>query len=247
MFCQRQGSTQIRVTDRTPLRLRGPIARQLAGVRKEVAFLFAACGQRRSLPLMWLSPNHQDSDFRSPLSLDDKITIFIDRTDGWQLSIAKQCGEIPHSAFAVLHILLSYFESIAKYEEGFGQDGRSEYHFKKGVQSVFPSIAGWPQAIRDAALKDLYSGGRCGMYHGGMTAPHIYISILPQNADMIYDPNSRTIGIYPAKLAESLITHLHVYERRLRDTANTTLRRNFETRFDFDSSHSQGVAWQPTP
>ena len=36
---------------------------------------------------MWITPNYQISDFTIPLSLDDKIEIFFDRTMGWQLSI----------------------------------------------------------------------------------------------------------------------------------------------------------------
>jgi len=72
-----------------------------------------------------LSPAYKDTDFLKILSLDDKIAIFEDRIKGWQLNIAKKCAEIPHSGFAVLHIVISCIEAIAKYQAGFDQNRKS--------------------------------------------------------------------------------------------------------------------------
>jgi hypothetical protein len=62
----------------------------------------------------WITPYHTDADFNWPLSPDDKVTIFYERTMGWQLGIADLCKDIPLSGYAILHIVLSYFEMIAK-------------------------------------------------------------------------------------------------------------------------------------
>ena len=80
---------------------------------------------------MWISPTYQDSDFPVPHSIDTKITLFEDRALGWKLNIAEQIingkkkadgseerPPIQHSGFAVLDIVFSYFEMIAKYENG---------------------------------------------------------------------------------------------------------------------------------
>ena len=192
---------------------------------------------------MWLSPNYQDTDFAQPLTLDDKITIFLDRTDGWQLGIAEQSRDIPHSGFAVLHIILSYFETIAKYSDGFVHHGQSEHYFKQGVQFVFPPIAQIPAYVRDAILLDLYRGARCGLYHASMTAAHIELGTIEQG-DITYDPNTRRLIIDPHNLTKTLRAHLVGYGLHLRDLANVDLRTKFEARFDFDCAQAQGAQWQ---
>ena len=102
---------------------------------------------------MWISPSFQVTDFRQPLSISDKIAIFEDRTIGWKLDIADQVingrkrsdgseerSPILHSGFATLEIVFSYFEMIAKYEDGFAQKGGSRKFFELGVYSVFPEL-----------------------------------------------------------------------------------------------------------
>ena len=191
---------------------------------------------------MWLSPKYQDADFGAQLTLDDKISIFLDRTDGWQLSIAAQCEPIGHSAFAVLHIVLSYFETVAKYQDGFTRHGQSAHYFKRGVEEVFPTIAQIPAYVRDAILSDLYSGARCGLYHAGMTAAHISVGLL-DGGDILYDPNNRTITIDPYQLTKTLRAHLVAFGARLRDPANAELRTKFQQRFDYDRAHPNGIEW----
>lgn len=191
---------------------------------------------------MWVSPKYKSADFEHPLQLDDKITIFLDRTDGWQLSIAEQCAAVPHSAFAVLQIILSYFETIAKYHDGFARDGKSTQHFTRGVELVFPHFIQVPKHVRSAILADLYSGARCGLYHASMTAAHISVGLL-DGADFRYNPNTRTIVLDPFQLTKTLRVHVNRYGGMLRDTLNHDLRGKFERRFDFDSSRPAGTSW----
>jgi hypothetical protein len=192
---------------------------------------------------MWLSPNHQDTEFRLPMSLDDKITIFLDRTDGWQLGIAEQCARtIKHSSFAVLHIVFSYFEAIAKYHDGFTKDGQSLKYFKRGFEIAFPSTTQIPSIGREAILHDLYSGVRCGLYHASLTAAHVSVCTLP-DAEFYYNRRDRRIFIDPGRLAQSLRTHLVSYGAQLRRPSNAGLRTNFEKRYDYELSQPQGMKW----
>jgi hypothetical protein len=195
---------------------------------------------------VWISPNYLTTSFKQPLSIDDKITIFADRTLGWQLDIADMVinGEkspdgslstppIQHSGFAVLHIVLSYFEMIAKTEEGYSQPGKSEEHFKRGVLSVFPSLKSPPVPITDELLSILYSGGRCGLYHGGLTDSRIVL-IGDIEAPMGFDIANNKLLINPHRLIPTMKKYFRQFEVHLRDPSNTQLRANFERRFDYE-------------
>ena len=106
---------------------------------------------------MLISWKHDDATFHGALTFDQKIEVFYERIWGWQLHVAEIClnggrshdgrdtaEAIPHSAFAAMQIMLSYFEMIAKYEDGFvpktPKQGESPKYFKRGVQSVFPAL-----------------------------------------------------------------------------------------------------------
>lgn len=196
---------------------------------------------------MWITPKAQDTDFTWPLTLEDKITIFLDRTSGWQLDIADHCingrrnarGElvaepIAQSGFAVLHIVLSYFEMVAKYQDGFMTNGKSEYYFKQGVYSVFPHLKNENSSMVDSLLNILYFGARCGLYHGGMTDHRIVVTG-EISYPMILDMPAPRLKINPALLVPALKTHLAEYGCQLRNPENAALRRNFKKRFDFDA------------
>ena len=107
--------------------------------------------------MVWISPNFKDDDFPSGMSIEQKIKVFADRVNGWQLNIAQQCADnITHSGFAVLHIVVSYFEMIAKFKDGFTKDGKSEEYFRKGFDNVFPSLSPPSPEIKERLLKKLY-------------------------------------------------------------------------------------------
>lgn len=189
---------------------------------------------------MWKSPNLNDSDFILPVSIDDKIDVFADRTIGWQLGIANLIANgspaikaIPHSGFAVLSIVINHFEFIAKYKEGFDKKGKPEKFFKKGVKEVFPKLLEYPEDIVDDLLKLLYSGARCGLYHDGITGSKIILTG-EIKAAVKYDNGKRLI-INPHKLVTRLIEHFHTYIEELKIPNNQDLRINFERRFDFEN------------
>lgn len=196
---------------------------------------------------MWVSFHYQDTDFTWPLSLDDKIDIFVDRVYGWQLDIADQCinsitrpdgnitNPIPGAGFAALHIVLSYFEMVGKFRDGYVKKGKSEYYFREGMFAVFPMLRTFPPTFVDKLLEILYSGGRCGLYHGGMTDPHVIITGEISNPLSLDEQNDILI-INPHKLIPAMKDHLAAYAAELRDPNNGQLRRNFELRFDFESA-----------
>ena len=209
---------------------------------------------------MWISPNFQDTDFQYPLSIDDKITLFEDRTIGWKLDIADQVMNgkkfpdgseerppIQHGGYAALDIVTSYFEMIAKYENGFAKNGESEKHFKLGVYSVFPEfrkfqtpanvpgVQGKVVSLIDFVLDLMYGGIRCGLYHGGFTKGRIVLTGEIQ-FPMAFDPQAQILIVNPHLLVPKLKSHLNEYVRQLRDNNNGDLRTKFEARYDFDNS-----------
>lgn len=209
---------------------------------------------------MWISPNHKNTDFQPPLSLDDKISIFEDRVIGWKLDIAdqvingkklqngtKEHPGIPHSGYATLDILFSYFEMIGKYEAGFTQNIESEKYFKAGVISVFPSInevksstkvpgvTGKVVPVVDFLLENMYKGIRCGLYHIGATNTRVVLTGGTQNPFSI-DLQNLILVVNPHLLVGVLKGHFVSYIARLRDPNNHDLRSNFEARFDFDNN-----------
>ena len=208
---------------------------------------------------MFISPKYNAENFSQPPSVDDKITIFADRTMGWKLDIADQLingrkrndgaeerSPIPHSGYATIDIVFSYFEMIAKYEDGFAQIGQSEKYFKSGVYSVFPNlkqhqvpvkipgVQGKVISVIDYVLDLLYKGVRCGLYHSGITNGRIVITG-DISEPMALDLQNMVLIINPHRLIPTLIVHFTSYISRLRDPNNQELRKNFGARFDFDS------------
>jgi hypothetical protein len=211
---------------------------------------------------MWISPSHQDTDFHSPLDIEDKITLFEDRILGWKLNIADQVinGQkdssgnmlrepIQHAGFATLDILFSYFEIIGKYETGYVDKYESKSHFRQGVYSVFPQlkmptppsvlgVQGIVHTIADEVLDLLYEGVRCGLYHTGITNNRILLTGSVPNP-LAFDLQHEMLIINPHLLVPALNTHFASYVAKLRNDENSVLRANFEKRFDYDNSIQQ--------
>ncbi len=182
-----------------------------------------------------ISPKHTADDFKHGMTLEDKIEVFAESVKGWQLGVAKEMADkgISNRAFAQLHIITSYFEMIAKYQEGFIGEGKSKEHFKKGVQTAFPVIDTWPQSVSKNLLDLLYKNVRNGLYHVGMTRPSVILSRDPP-FPIQYDDVNKTVIINPDNLVEALQSHFDEYVTNLRDPSNKKLRANFEKRFDSD-------------
>jgi hypothetical protein len=183
--------------------------------------------------MAYISPNFQQIDFPSGLSLDQKIEVFADRVKGWQIEIAEKCRHTSqHSGYGVLHIIISYFEMIAKYENGLTENDRSKEFFKKGLRLVFPGLVNHPSGVSDQVLDSLYEGVRCGLYHGGGTVGNIAIT-WDQKSAMGFSPDGKSILLNPEMIIEVVKAHFDSYVTRLRDAKNPELRERFNRRFDF--------------
>ena len=62
-----------------------------------------------------ISPNFDDSVEQT---LENKINIFEDQIQGWLFNPAKDLINNQHAGFAILSIVLTYFEPIAQFLEG---------------------------------------------------------------------------------------------------------------------------------
>ncbi|MBY9001102.1 MAG: hypothetical protein KGD64_09320 [Candidatus Heimdallarchaeota archaeon] len=105
----------------------------------------------------YLSKNYKKSDFPQmykDLTIDDKINIFVDRVKWWQLDVAdkiingyidevgREIPKIPDSNFATLSVVLSYFEMIGKYCEGYTDKSKARHYFTKGFL-IISKMMGW--------------------------------------------------------------------------------------------------------
>ncbi len=185
------------------------------------------------LPVFAISPKYNTLDFPNGMTLENKIEVFADRINGWQIGIAKKIiqHEIQHSGFALLHIVFSYFEMIRKYLSGYVGDGGSRSNFKIGVKATFPEIG-----LEEVKfLNALFESVRCGLYHLGMTKINVMLRCdIPGSIG--FNSERNILVICPDYLVEDLDIRFHKYVADLRNPKNIELRKNFESRFDKDNS-----------
>jgi hypothetical protein len=171
-----------------------------------------------------LSPNYKAKDFEKGFSIGDKINIFSDRVNGWQIGIAKQImhSQIPNSDFAILKILVSYFEMIAEY-------------FKIGLILTFPELSNEPEnSQRDNLLDNFYDFVRNCLYHNGFTNQYVLITNdIPKSFG--YEKNHHLFVVCPTILTEDMSIKFNEYINTLKDPNNNSLRMKFEKRYDFEN------------
>lgn len=195
---------------------------------------------------LWVTPKRRLSELPKNITLDVKIDIFKERIEGWKLDIADQlingikdekgnriAEGNPHSGYAVLDIILSYFEMIAKYQAGYIDWKKSRFYFKKGMRMVFRARDDPDQDLPEALLDMLYESARCGMYHRGLTDTRIYLA---GGRPPITFHSDGKATINPHELVLVVKRHFNSYIQQLKDTKNLKLRQNFEKRFDKDNS-----------
>lgn len=189
----------------------------------------------------WISKNYRSIDFPDEMSFDDKVNLFEDRIVGWQLDIGKKTiDSVPHSAFGALSIVLSYFENIAKFANGYAGDDMAGHYFKEGVKFVYPDLKSLPKKQLDAILAKFYKAARCGLYHQGKTGKRFSITanISPAIKDIILPSGELYLQVNPHLIVDDLLVHFNSYIQSLRDPQNITLRANFEMRFEFENRQS---------
>ncbi len=136
---------------------------------------------------MWITWKHEDTDFATALTFEQKVEVFYEQTLGWQLHIADivanggttfgefkrgehgyEVRNIRHAGFAVLHICLSYIELIGSLT---GATQSSTKTFETGLRAI-PGLIDSSQ-ITKTVVHRLYHGARCGLYHEGRTRPGV--------------------------------------------------------------------------
>lgn len=185
-------------------------------------------------PVFAISPRFQSGKL-SPGTLDDKIDVFEDQMQGWLFDQANLLKSSQHAGFAILAIVLSYFEPIGQFLEG--RVGGSQDQFSRGLAAVFPTID--PIAHR-VVYRELYNQLRCGMFHRGITKSKVTITLGGPNAiEVGYTMPAGTVDsirVVPIRLLEESEQHLKRYTSMLREAASVQLRINFEAWFDIRSA-----------
>ena len=196
---------------------------------------------------MWITWKHQHTELTDDAPIEKKIEIFRERVLGWQLHVAdlvinggrdhdnvRDIASIPHSGFATLQILLSYFEMIACYEAGIAgkTKGQSRDLFIQGVQFAFPQVKSFPYAATRNFLSHLYSSVRCGLYHTSI--PGSGVGLAPTGIPIQFTDDPPQLVIDPHEFARALRTQFLDYVARLNDPSQVILRTAFEKRFDYE-------------
>lgn len=196
-----------------------------------------------------MTPFRTRNDFSKELTIDEKLQIFRERVIGWQLDVADRLingvkdenGKIlvkgdKDAGFAVLNILLSYFEMVGKYRDGYvGEikkgklvDDASHKYFTDGINMVFPEFEKdfpWLPA-------KIYQNARCGLYHHGMTEEGI--GLMGGDLPPITPLKDKGLIINPHALVLRLKEHFQIYMKQLE--SNKDFKLNFEKRFNKDNT-----------
>ncbi|MDA8405240.1 MAG: hypothetical protein M0T73_00020 [Deltaproteobacteria bacterium] len=185
------------------------------------------------------SPNFHSANYKKPSdwTKEDKISVFLDRVEGWQLGIADLLSiTIPSAGWPVLRLLFSYFEMIAKYQYGFVKKRESSRYFQLGLESVFGKEEFFSEDLK-SKINTIYEEGRCSLYHGGSLGPNLKI-LYHLRVPMCENTNGIGVILNPRLFTVSIRRHLYVYIAKLREEADQkrgNLLANFEKRFDWES------------
>jgi hypothetical protein len=183
-------------------------------------------------------------------SLELKIDVFLARIDGWHLEVADRCingwenpdgqpcinaihnglklKHIPDSGWAVLQIVLNYFEIIGLFK--FFKKSKvkdRQFLFEKGVFDVFPEFSGQKPNIAGI----LYSDLRGGLYHAGMKSGRIFLRHAEPPLALRYDHQNNLLVVDPHVFVPRLRQHLAEYGERLRHPDETALRAKFDAAY----------------
>lgn len=183
-------------------------------------------------------------------SVDKKIDIFLDRVDGWHLEVAdrmingwhdaagKPCirapyrgqvvPHIPDAEWAVLQIVINYFEIIGffKYFDEI-DSGDHRAYFRKGVFDVFPEFDNMQEVF-----EILWSDVRGRLYHGGIRRGRVLLRQADPPTALQYDPRNGKIAVNPHQFVRHLRAHLAGYGEDLRDEDEQDLRDTFEAAYN---------------
>jgi hypothetical protein len=171
-----------------------------------------------------ISKSYSDSSFGGNPGPLDKVEIFRDRVMSWQIDIGKEIVRqidaaqdkdvMKHAGYALLSILVNYFEMYWQYKQGHTSENASKAYFAWGFADVYPNF---PMSHEDIK-KEVYPRLRCGMYHDGFTKRGVTIdSHYTQGCD--YDAANDEIKINPHMMVDTIESHFAAYIATLQTDA----------------------------
>lgn len=188
----------------------------------------------------YISPNYKCKKLEDP-SFEDLIDVFEDRVRNWMLLPAESLLESRHGFVAAISILFTYFEGIQIYVSGKDSKSSSKTHFIKGFLSVFGAPDRDKSELRNMA-KTIYSEGRCGFSHEGLSKGKIIYSSARKEALTItipkvggkleYHGEIKSIVINPARFFWCVKRHFNKYISDIRKEDNIDLRDRFKRSVD---------------
>jgi len=154
---------------------------------------------------------------------NEKVRLFQEQIQGWVINVARDIKKqsIAHADFAILSMLLSYFENISKFTEGYDGKYESRNHFVKGIKLTYS------RKFQKKTIELLYDQARNRMYHVGLTGTKVELNC-SISCGLIYQRN-RFI-ICPEKLIDEIQRHFNSYVTKLNNSSNRLIRKNFAKR-----------------
>ena len=143
----------------------------------------------------------------------------------------------PSRALAALRLMVSYFEAIAKYDSGFGQQGQSRRFFVDGCRLVLArQKRREPGTVEPSTeqLQAFYEIVRCGLAHGATLSRNVALGV--GNYALMVSTDGRQMIVNPEGLLELLREDHQIYISSLKPLANEQQRANFQARWDYETS-----------
>ena len=173
--------------------------------------------------------------------LEDWIDVFEDRIVNWTLRQARSLLNVPNGDYAIIQLLMPYFEGISIYLKGKDSGGQSKVFFKEGFISVFLPREPKKELLERIA-KILYEDARCGFFHDNMIRSKILIILnsskysgplnisLPKkpNGEIDFNGEIKSIIINAEMFLNEVKEHFEKYIQRLRNKNNHELREKFK-------------------
>lgn len=178
----------------------------------------------------YLSATSLRSSFGNTLSVDDKIQIFDERVDSWQLKpaeamlaqiIAQNPPEMQHGAYALIAVIFSYYEMIGNCLTG--KNATATEKFVAGFKDVYPALG-----LSDSQIRDIYGKVRCGMYHVAYTKIGVLID---GNFAKVFTIANGAIEMNPHLLVPDIRAHFTQFVAKLKSKADALLVQRFQRMF----------------
>jgi hypothetical protein len=167
--------------------------------------------------------------------LDDRIKVYEDQITGWFFGPANALLSVPHSEFAVLYILLGYFEHHAIYRTGQSSLRKSPDFFRAGFTAVFRRAAESElpgvnlEEVSNWVADVMYTDARCALFHEWIARRRIAVTNEPElmRGSHDSDGNITQVTINVNKFLAVIETHYTEYIRQLKNPNNVALRTAF--------------------